>query len=65
MSIIILILPIRSVIPIITIALRAIPNSGQSNVLLPGMDKEWAVPATELPNLQEINYEKLPPKQLL
>ena len=41
--IIVLILPIRSVIPTITIALRAIPHSGQFDVLFPEMDEEQAV----------------------
>ena len=42
--IIIVIAPIGPVIPIITIAFRAVSNSGQLNVLLPAMDKEQAVP---------------------
>jgi len=47
--IIIVVAPIRPVIPIIAIALRAIPNSGQFNVLLPAMDKEWTVPVILVP----------------
>ena len=47
--IVIMITPIGPIIPIITIALRAVSDSGKLNILLPTMDEERTVPMISMP----------------
>jgi len=44
-----MITPINPVVPIITIALRAVSDSGKLNIFLPTMDKERTVPMISMP----------------
>jgi hypothetical protein len=44
-----MIMPIDPIVPIITVALRAVSDSRKLDIFLPTMDEEWTIPMIPVP----------------